>query len=410
MSQGRFWSSLVLITLLSACGGGGQEASSGGTKPPPAPPPAVTDPAPVKVCLSSFLGAKRLLVGAQMEDVTAQQAPFDLRYTYVTGGPSANAACHSDCLADARCGQWWGCWQDPALPPGQRIRDFVAKTRQVRAWQGQPHQQRLWLTYYQWFYAAGYKEGAEEVMALADPQRLKAYLDDWRFLLRTVGSEPVILHIEPDLWGFVRDQNADPHKLPAPVRQAGGADCQDQEDSVAGLARCMVKMARSYAPRATLALHASPWYYHMKGDAPALAQFMSRLGGDQVDFWVTDPSDRDAGYYQATGMNRYWNIWDETRARLYLNWSAQLYAASHKPMALWQLPLGNSQQNNTPNHWQDNRVEWLFAHTRDVVQAGIGAMLFGAGQPDQTLPETDGGLLIQSTIHLWQRGGQPLCP
>jgi hypothetical protein len=350
------------------------------------------------------------LIGAQMEDTTAQAAPFDLRYTYVTGGLSASSACSTDCQADARCGQWWGCWQDPSLPPGQRIRDFLQKSQQVTSWQGKPLHQRPWLTYYQWFYASGYKEGAAEVQALDDAQRLRAYLDDWRFLLRTVGNTAVVLHLEPDLWGFVRDQNADPSKLPAPVRQAGGADCQDQEDSVAGLARCMLKMARTYAPNAPLALHASPWYYHMPGDAQALAQFMNRLGGAQADLWVSDPSDRDAGYYQATGMDRSWNIWDETKARLYLNWSAQLYAAGGKPMALWQLPLGNRWQNNTSNHWQDNRVEWLFAHTQDVVQAGIGALLFGAGQPDQTLPETDGGLLVQSTIQLWQKGGQPLCP
>ncbi|MDM7322750.1 MAG: hypothetical protein P3W87_005650 [Gammaproteobacteria bacterium] len=408
MSQGRILAFVLGMVLLGGCGGGANTESASGGSPAPAPAPPA--PAPAPVCLGSFLGQNRLLIGGQMEDTTAQAAPFDLRYTYVTGGLSPRATCHNDCQVDASCGQWWGCWQDPSLPPGQRIRDFLAKTEQVTSWQGQSLRQRPWLSYYQWFYAAGYKEGAAEVQALNDAQRLRNYLDDWRFLLQQVGTTPVILHIEPDLWGFVRDQNADPHQLPAPVRQAAGMDCQDQEDSVAGLARCMLKMARIYAPQAALAIHASPWYYHMPGDAQALTQFMKELVGEQADIWVTDPSDRDAGYYLATGMDRTWNIWDESKARLYLDWSAQLYVASGKPMALWQLPLGNSLQNNTPNHWKDNRVEWLFAHTEDVVQAGIGALLFGAGQPDQTLPETDGGLFVQSTIHLWQKGGQPLCP
>ena len=66
--------------------------------------------------------------------------------------------------------------------------------------------------------------------------------------------------------------------------------------------------------------------------------------------------------------------------------------------------------NNTPNHWQDTRVDWLFGHMAAVGSANIAALLFGAGRDDQTTPETDGGNLIAKTTAYRQAGGATLCP
>ena len=33
-----------------------------------------------------------------------------------------------------------------------------------------------------------------------------------------------------------------------------------------------------------------------------------------------------------------------------------------KPVVLWQVPMGNMAQNNTTNHYQDDKVDWFFAH------------------------------------------------
>jgi hypothetical protein len=43
-----------------------------------------------------------------------------------------------------------------------------------------------------------------------------------------------------------------------------------------------------------------------------------------------------------------------------------------------------------------------------VADAHIAALLFGAGQGEQTGPETDGGNLINKTISNWSSGGTPL--
>src|SRR5205085_8348544 len=56
-------------------------------------------------------------------------------------------------------------------------------------------------------------------------------------------------------------------------------------------------------------------------------------------------------------------------------------------MVAWQIPLGNSvmrAENQTWNHYQDNRVQWLLGpasreHLRAYVAAGFVGFLFGRG-------------------------------
>jgi hypothetical protein len=133
---------------------------------------------------------------------------------------------------------------------------------------------------------------------------------------------------------------------------------------------------------------------------------MVALGAGDGDFVFTDPSDRDAGYYSSIGQNRWW---DDAAAANYLAWSKAVADTVGKPTLMWQIPLGNMAQNNTVNHWQDNRVDYLFAHLADVVKSGIVGLLFGAGESQQTTPETDGGNLVAKTTANWRAGGTALC-
>lgn len=61
--------------------------------------------------------------------------------------------------------------------------------------------------------------------------------------------------------------------------------------------------------------------------------------------------------------------------------------------------------NNTINHYQDDKVDYLFSHMDQVADAHIAALLFGAGHNETTSPETDGGNLINKTILYRQNGG-----
>jgi len=344
------------------------------------------------------------MIGAQMTDATAAAAPFDARYLYLAGGIRPAGTCATSC--SSACSVWWGCWQDPALAPGQYALDHMQRAA-AATWQGVSRPQVPVFTYYEILQSSGASEGQGEVNAVNNTAFLGRYFDDWRFLLQKVGSTQAMLHIEPDFWGYVRQANGNPHAVPAPVTSANPSDCSGQENSAAGMARCMIAMVRKYAPNATVGLHASPWTYTMSGDGAATGAFMVALGAADGDFVVTDPSDRDAGYYQSIGQNRWW---DDSKAAAYLAWSKAVSDVVGKPTVMWQIPLGNMSQNNTVNHWQDNRVDYLFAHLTDVAGSDIVALLFGAGENHQTTPETDGGNLIAKTTANWQAGGTSLCP
>lgn len=391
----------IVLAGLSGCGGGGGSASSqtqvlesgsgnGGTG------------APSGSVFASFMGKDKLLIGAQMDDATAASAPFDARYVYLAGNPAPAAACLAACPDS--CASWWGCWQDRSQPPGQYVKYHMQQNANA-TWQNQSRPRLPVFTYYTFLSGSGGAEGAQEVAAMNDAAVLARYLDDWRFLLQTIGGERVMLHVEPDLWGFVRAANSDPRAIPAQVKAANPTDCSAQENSAAGLARCMIAMARKYAPQAAVGLHASPWNYLATGNGAETGRYMQALGASEGDFVVTDPSDRDAGWYSAQGQDRWW---DDGKAAAYLAWSKTLAETVGKPTVMWQIPLGNSAQNNTTNHWQDNRVDYLFAHINEVADAHVAALLFGAGHQEQTTPETDGGNLVRKTIANWQAGGTPL--
>ena len=341
-----------------------------------------------------------------MEDATAAAAPFDVRYLYLAGGIPPVAACVTSCNAAPTCGNWWGCWQDWTKAPGLYATDFIAKGANAQ-WQGTSRPQVPMFTYYEILQSSGVNEGGDEVTVLNDAAFLTRYFDDWRFLLKKIGNAQVMLHIEPDFWGYVRNENGNPHLLPAAVKAANPGDCSTQEDSVAGFSRCMIAMVRKYAPNAKVGLHASAWLMpYVSDDGKVIGDFLRELGAADTDFVVTDPSDRDAGYYQSIGRNTWWS---DTDAANYLAWSKRVGETVGKPMLMWQIPLGNMQQNNTTNHWQDTRVDYLFAHLVDVAKSGIAALLFGAGESQQTTPETDGGNLVDKTKANWQAGGTSLC-
>jgi len=346
----------------------------------------------------SFLGSSKLLVGVSSTDAnTLGSAPFDARYAYLAGGPAPDPSCLSKYTAI--CDGWWGTWQDRNLAPGEYVKGMITGNA-AATYNGAARPRITMITYYLFLAASGGTEGAAEVAGMANTTVLKRYLDDWRFTLQSVGQSKAMLQIEPDLWGFVRSVNPDPHAVPAQVQAANATDCGWYENSAAGLARCMIAMAHKYAPNAAVGLHGS-WWSGSVADATA---FMKALGAGDGDFVTSDPADRDAAYYQIMkGDNSKW--WNDTSFASYLAWDKALAEAVGKPVVLWQIPLGNGNQNNTANHWQDNKVDYLFSRINDVANAHVAAMMFGAGQGDQTSPESDGGNLVRKTKDLASKGG-----
>ena len=347
---------------------------------------------------SNFMGSTKMLIGAQMADASGSEAPFDVRYRYLASLPMPDDSYAKKCPTTRV--NWWACW-DSYHEPAYDVKGWIQQDKSA-TWQNAAHPRMTMFTYYVMKSAANYTEGEAELVAMNNAATLNRYLADWRFLLQTIGNERVILQIEPDLWGFVRGKNKDPHAVPAQVTAANPTDCAYQENSAAGLGRCMIAMARKYAPHVAVGLHASSWNHTQSGNAEEIGNYMLALGAGNGDFVSTDPSDRDAGWYKTQGQDTFWT--DQSFAA-YLAWSKKLAEVVGKSTVMWQIPLGNWQQNNTTNHWQDNKVDYLFNNLDKVADAHIAGLFFGAGDTPQTSPESDGGRLFGWTQGYYKKGG-----
>ena len=376
--------------------------------------------------LLDSLGKTRVLVGASMLEPSAAAAPWDVRYLYLAGGifdgSAPCASCASNCTASSRscansaggCG-WWGCYQYDQIPPGDFARQFVSSAK--------ARGQLPWFSYYELLHSSKLAEGNAEVAAINDAAFLARYLGDFRFLLQQIGNEPAMVHVEPDFWGYAQHLNPDPHGIPAKVREAAPGDCGGQEESLAGFGKCLVAMARKYAPNARIGLHASYWAtgvdvalnpngaLDVRAEARKVATFLDAAGATAGDFVVTDASDRDAGYYQSIGRNTFWDDKNLTLPDFHqaFSWAKALAEGLQIPVVYWQVPVGNAAQNNTTDHWKDNRVDYFFAQPGELAAAHVAGMLFGAGAGGMTTPESDGGNLI-ARAKAYAQTPQPLCP
>lgn len=348
----------------------------------------------------------KLRIGVYDSGDIATRAPFDVRYQYMSSGAPKDNACYSSCEASNVCGGWWGCWQDPKMTPGQIVGSRINEAKQ-NAWSDSPHPQLYMFTYYGFLSTSGGVEGSAEVAAMNNVSVVKRHMDDYRLMLQKIGNERALVHIEPDLWGFVRSVNNDPRAIPAQVKSGNSTDCANHEDSAAGFARCMIDMVHKYAPNATVGLHASPWNHRRAGDAQEVSQYLLALGAERTNFIVTDPADRDAGYKEVVkGEN--WHWWTNADGDAFLDWSKQLSGFLGKPGVLWQIPLGNMSLDNTHQHYKDNKLDYFFANLDRVAASNVVGLMFGAGDGACTNPATDGGNLYRKTTANWQAGGTQL--
>jgi hypothetical protein len=353
------------------------------------------------------MGSTKVLIGGAMPDATAAAAPFDVRYAYVHSQPAPTAAAYTAALCDAAWSNWWGCWPGPTTAPGFYVTWWNDHVSQA-TWQGSPRPQMFFATWYSLRDlgdAAGQGDGPGEVVAINRLDLLTRYMDDYRFFLRKMGTSHGMVDIEPDFWGYVKSLG-NPHQVSAQVSGANPTDCGAQENSAAGLAGCLISMAHKYAPNTTVGMHLSCWDW--QNNLQGCKDFYVALGAKNADFLVADVSDRDAGWYALPAHGGYDNFWTDQKAAVIMGFYKTMAETVGKPMVLWQIPVGNMAQNNTLNHYQDDKVDWLFGHMDQVANAHIAGLLFGAGQGEQTGPETDGGNLVNKTINYRMSGGTPL--
>jgi len=197
---------------------------------------------------------------------------------------------------------------------------------------------------------------------------------------RVRGAKPVVVHVEPDLWGYLEQANA-------------GA-------LASAFAQRWIALRDAGAPNVILAYHMSGWgtkhdiVYEDPPDATVRAyatqsaSFYRSLHA-KFDIAFEDFSDRDAGFYaKQSGNAKTWFM--PADFRRHLLYAATFVRLAGVRIAAWQIPLGNTAMramDNTWDHYQDNRVQWILgarAHLRAYAAAGFAGFLFGRGADGAT--------------------------
>ncbi len=301
-------------------------------------------------------------------------APFRFRYQYLAGG--------------ANTGQGWSTWNENG--------SFVTRY-DAESW---ANGQIPVFSYYQLLQSkpAGGDEATVDLGHLRNPSVMAAYWKDVRlFLARAKGTKTVVLHVEPDLWGYIEQASRGDDAATVPAVVPGGLP-----QTAAGFAQEFVLLRDELAPNVLLAYHLSGWgtkhdIVYEKPPAATVRAYARRSAafyrslGARFDVSFEDFSDRDAGFYtvQEGNPNTWFKPADFARHLLYAKTFVLLAGIR---MAAWQIPLGNTvmrAENNTWDHFQDNRVQWLLgpdsrAHLRAYVAAGFVGFLFGRGADGAT--------------------------
>ncbi len=328
-------------------------------------------------------------------------AAWNARYQYLAGGVNT--------------GNGWAGWNTPA---GQ----FA--TYYMEAGSGAGYVPIF--TYYQLLQSnphSGSGEPDQDFNNLNNPATMAAYYADFALLLQKAAAygHPVVIHVEPDLWGYLEQRagaSGSAAGVPAAVASSGYGAVAAYPNTVQGFAQALLHLRDSLAPNALLAIHASDWGWggadigisHDPALDPAevgqtVGRFLLTAGltGNPVglsswDLIFTDLSDRDAAYYQNVihdGGAHWWDLTNTTfpnfdRYRAYV---AALNATTLRRIVLWQLPVGNTvmrTSDNSPGHYQDNRVQGLLGNNGAGlpawIDAGVIGLLWGAGQGDQSHP------------------------
>jgi hypothetical protein len=197
--------------------------------------------------------------------------------------------------------------------------------------------------------------------------------------------------------------NDDATTVPVSVASSGQVDVQGLPNNAAGFSQAFVRLRNLYAPNVVLGYHFSTWatgndfIYSDPSDAT-----VSTLADRTAKFYATssasfniafhDLSDRDAAFKQyvyGDGGASWYNADDYRRSTVFVG---EFDKKANLRVALWQMPFGNTlyrAENNTWEHYQDNKVEWLLddpsrAHLKAYAQAGVVAALFGRGADGPT--------------------------
>jgi hypothetical protein len=321
----------------------------------------------------------------QLGWMSGSGTPWDYRYQYLSAGVNT--------------GYGWSTWNSP---PGAFATYYIEASESAGFIPV--------LTYYN-IVQSNPNPGVEPPTGnLNNSATMSAYFADWKLLMQRVGAAatPVIVHHEPDLWGYLQyDYGDDPSAAPVAVASSSFPEAATFSNNARGFAKALVALRDTYAPNAILAFHASAWstgvdltYNNADGGelGARVATFFNALEAD-FELIFTDPDDRDSGYNEHVLGDGGASWWDAADFDRFLDFVAAIHEATGRPSMLWQVPNGNTLYrtcNNTAGHYQDNRPEFFLAggnrqHLIDFANAGTIGILFGRGIGGATAYDDDQG-------------------
>ncbi len=348
------------------------------------PPPALSLPN-VPAGLKPYFMLGLANSPANINWMSSSGAGWDARYQYLTGGVNT--------------GSGWPTWNSPTGEFASFYMNNSTNSGYLPIF-----------SYYELLQslpATGATEQEKDFNNLNNPATMNAYYSDFKLLMDKAGAygKKVIVHIEPDLWGFMQQKTTNASSIPAAVASSNYADVAAYPNNAIGFAKALVSLRDKYAPNVLLAYHISPWAskigdvstskdigFDVNQAAQQTSQFYLSLGAN-FDLFFYDVSDRDAARYALDpaygNPNHWWDISNNTFPNFTRStqFAATITQLTGKRGMYWQVPLGNTiycSMNNTPYHWQDNKLQYYLNPNstqpiQDLVNAGIMGILFGGG-------------------------------
>ena len=314
-------------------------------------------------------------------------APYGFRYQYLAGGVNT--------------GNGWATWK----PDGAFVSEYIRES--------QDNGLIPVFTYYMLYQSApgNRQREADGVAAnLGNRETMRAYYEDLRLLFQRAGAAP------RGRWccTWSRTCGATPSSGRGETTRPrcrsrsgppGLPEVSGLPDTMTGFAQAIVLLRDRYAPQVLLGYHVSTWgtgtdiLYADPPDATVdalaarSAAFYRGLRAP-FDLAFAEFSDRDAGFKREQYKDNGASWWEAEDFRRHVRFLGAFGRLTQRRLVLWQIPFGNTRmraQNNTWNHYQDNKVEVLLddptrGRLQEYVEAGVVAFLFGRGADGATCP------------------------
>jgi hypothetical protein len=250
-------------------------------------------------------------------------------------------------------------------------------------------------------------EAKADLGNLANRETMKGWYENARLLFKRAGAfkKRVIVHVEPDLWGYVEQANGDAAKVPAEVASTGDPDLKGLPNNVSGFARAVVRLRNKYAKNVSLGYHLSVWGTNTDialqnppdKQVDALGRRAARFYRSlhaRYDMTFAEFDDRDSGFNELVNGDGGASWWNAADFRRDVRFDRVYARRTGQRIVKWQIPLGNTlmrAMDDSWGHYRDNRVQWLLGsgagarkHLRAYRDAGVIAFLFGGGADGTT--------------------------